>query len=127
MEDVAPREDRDRETGRFLPGNSGFAGRPIGSRNRLTTEFLNDLREAWQKHGRAALEKCAAEDPAAFVRVVSGLLPRHAEIDVNLDMYANVDSVVEMYRMMSAAVGGDTERVIRGLRKHVPHLLLDHE
>ena len=33
---------RDRETGRFQPGNNG-GGRPRGSRNKLGEQFLNDL------------------------------------------------------------------------------------
>ena len=58
-------------------GESGNpAGRPKGSRNRLREAFLKNLCEAWEKHGVAAIEKVAKDDPTAFVRVVASLLPK---------------------------------------------------
>ena len=93
--------ERDPTNGRFLPGNSGFSGRPKGSRNRLTTEFLDDLHQTWSTHGKQALERCAIEEPAQFVRVVAGLLPREATLDVNVgiditDYVARFRAAVEM-------------------------------
>ena len=40
---------KDAKTGRFLPGNSGFGGRPKGARSKLTTEFIDDFYAAWQE------------------------------------------------------------------------------
>ena len=61
----------------WKPGESGNpAGRSKGSRNKLKEAFLNDLCEAWEKHGVAAVEKVAKDDPAAFLRVVASLLPK---------------------------------------------------
>jgi len=58
-------------------GESGNpAGRPKGSRNKLKEAFLKNLCEAWEKHGVAAIEKVAKDDPTAFVRVVASLLPK---------------------------------------------------
>ena len=48
---------KDPNTGRFLPGNSGFGGRPKGARSKLTTEFFADFYAAWQKHGAKALKE----------------------------------------------------------------------
>jgi hypothetical protein len=124
--DDAPR-DRDETSGQFVMGHNGGPGRPRGSRNLLSTQFLNDLRDAWAEHGKTALTECATKDPVQFCKIVSGLLPAHAEIDLNVDMYAGVSSVLEAFRMMSAAVGGDSERVIRGLRRTAPHLLELHD
>jgi hypothetical protein len=44
-------EGRDANTGRFVSGNNG-GGRPKGSRNKLTTEFIDDLYAKWQEHWR---------------------------------------------------------------------------
>jgi len=61
----------------WKPGESGNpAGRSKGSRNKLKEAFLKDLCEAWEKHGAAAIEEIAKNEPAAFVRVVASLLPR---------------------------------------------------
>ena len=42
------------ERGRYLKGIAGGPGRPAGSSNRLTDDFLGDLHAAWQEHGRKA-------------------------------------------------------------------------
>ena len=67
-------EGRDAKTGRFIAGNNG-GGRKLGSRNKLTTEFLDDLYAKWQKHGPDVLERVIRDDPAAFLRTVAQTLP----------------------------------------------------
>jgi hypothetical protein len=63
---------------RFRPGQPPVpgAGRPLGAKNRLCKQFLNDLLEVWQEDGRAALRIAVREDPTAFCRMVAGLVPR---------------------------------------------------
>ena len=55
---------KDAKTGRFLPGNSGFGGRPKGARSKLTTEFFDDFYAAWQEHGAQALKARGGEEPS---------------------------------------------------------------
>jgi hypothetical protein len=63
----------------FKPGASGNpAGRPKGSRNKLTEDFLADAYAQWQKHGSTALEAMATTDPAKFCQMVANLLPKEA-------------------------------------------------
>jgi hypothetical protein len=76
---------KDPTTGRFLPGNSGFGGRPKGARNKLTTEFFDDFYATWQKHGTRALEQVAANNPRDFLRVAAMLMPKEFEIKTPLD------------------------------------------
>jgi hypothetical protein len=71
---------KDATTGRFLPGNSGFGGRPKGSRNKLTTEFFDDFYAAWQQHGATALKEVAENSPRDFVRAAAMLMPREFEL-----------------------------------------------
>jgi hypothetical protein len=40
VQDASTQNERDPKTGRFQPGNSGFGGRPKGSRNKLTEQFI---------------------------------------------------------------------------------------
>ena len=49
------------ERGRYLKGIAGGPGRPAGSRNKLTEEFLGDLHAAWHEHGREAIDRVIAE------------------------------------------------------------------
>jgi hypothetical protein len=75
--------EKDPATGRFLPGNSGFGGRPRGSRNKLTTEFLDALYADFQANGAEAVARCRKEKPAEYVRIVASILPKDLELTVN--------------------------------------------
>ena len=73
------------------PGQSGNpAGRPKGSRNKLAEDFIADLHESWQTHGKTAIERCDAEKPDVYLKVVAGLLPK----DVNLKV-SNLDDLTD--------------------------------
>ena len=64
----------------WKPGQSGNpAGRPKGSRNKLSEDFFRDLCDAWQAFGRPALETMAMLYPVEFVRLVASLLPKEPE------------------------------------------------
>jgi hypothetical protein len=88
--------ERDQKNGRFLPGNSGFGGRPRGSRNRLGEQFLEDLRTVWQEDGIEALRRCAREDATGFCKIISGLLPK--TVDLNLDVTADAAAFASRFR-----------------------------
>src|SRR5262249_44047227 len=81
-------EGRDAKTGRFVTGNNG-GGRKVGSRNKLTTEFLDDLYAKWQQHGPDVLERVIRDNPTAFLRTVAQILPK--EIDAALNVNAGSD------------------------------------
>lgn len=69
----------------WKPGESGNpAGRPKGSRNKLAEDFLKDLRDAWKAHGKRALVETAQQKPEKFVEVVSKVLPKHIEAELNV-------------------------------------------
>src|SRR5258708_38099683 len=66
----------------WKPGQSGNpAGRPKGSRNKLSEEFFADVLDVWTMHGKAALEKMATNETSKFVMMVASLIPRHFEFE----------------------------------------------
>ena len=87
--DVASQKDA--KTGRFLPGNSGFGGRPKGARSKLTTEFFENFYAAWQAHGAEALKKVAESSPRDFVRAAAMLMPKEFEIKSPLNELSDAE------------------------------------
>jgi hypothetical protein len=73
-------EPRD-EKGRFLPGNSGFGGRPLGSRNKFSQQYVEDFYEVWQQEGKSALIRAARQSPARYIAVAAALIPQHFKVE----------------------------------------------
>src|SRR6478752_1247781 len=51
-------------------------GRPKGSRNKFSEEFLDDFREVWAEEGSNAIKTMAKDRPGDFVRVAAMLVPK---------------------------------------------------
>ena len=67
----------------FKPGNPG---RPKGSRNKLSEDFLADMLETWGEGGIAAIRETMADRPHEYVKIVASLMPKevnmkHMELD----------------------------------------------
>ncbi|MCP4308747.1 MAG: hypothetical protein GY788_28505 [bacterium] len=75
---------QDPKTGKFLPGNNGNpTGRPRGSKNKISENFLRELSADFEVHGKQAIQDCRTLDPVAYVRVVAGLLPKDVNLNLN--------------------------------------------
>ena len=104
---------KDPKTGRFLPGNSGFGGRPKGARSKLTTEFFADFYAAWQEHGASALKEVAEKSPRDFVRAAAMLMPKEFEIKTPLDDMTDAELADLIAAVQSLIAGGIATRACR--------------
>jgi hypothetical protein len=96
-------DGRDAKSGRFITGNNG-GGRKLGSRNKLTTEFIDDLYAKWQEHGADVLERVIRDDPAAFLRTVAQILPKEIDMNARSD-FDGMESVAEILRKVAEEAG----------------------
>lgn len=61
----------------FMPGQSGNpSGRPKGAKNKLTDLFLSAIADDFAEHGAEALASVRTQDPASYLKIVGGLIPR---------------------------------------------------
>jgi hypothetical protein len=118
---------RDR-SGQFVLGHKWSVGhgRPRGARDRHSRNFLEAYAADFELHGPQVIEQVRREKPEVYLKIAADLLPKHAELDVNVDVFHNATSVLEAFRMASELVGADPDRALGRLRRHAPHLI-DHD
>ncbi len=96
--------DKDETSGRFLPGNSGFGGRPKGSRNKLGEEFIQALHEDFHNHGVEAIEAVRNDKPDQYLKVIASILPKDINLNVNQIGEMTDDELIERIRKLDATI-----------------------
>ena len=96
--------DQDPKTHRFLPGNNLSKGRPVGSRNKLGTAFLDDMYADWQDHGKAVIAAVRDNKPDQYLKVVASLLPKDINLNVNDLEDVSDDELVQRLRELDSVI-----------------------
>ena len=95
----------------WVAGQSGNpAGRPLGARQKIANQLLEDLQEVWAEKGKAILYRLAIDDPSRLATIAYGLLPRDIFVRVE-DQRApgNLESIRELLDILEAAGVKDPE------------------
>jgi hypothetical protein len=98
------------KNGTFVRGHATpWGGRKPGSRGKLSEAFLADLHAEWKRSGKAVLEKVAKSEPAVFLKVCAGVLPRLIDIDAAINVHSElaieVRDFAEAYERWGKVVG----------------------
>lgn len=117
MADAAPQKDS--ETGRFLPGNTGFGGRPKGSRNKLGEAFVQALHDDFMQHGPETIETVRLEKPDQYLKVIASLLPKDVNLNINDTSEMTDDELAERVRTLAAHLSPFLSDGIGGAAKGV--------
>src|SRR5262249_25522106 len=76
--------------GRVVTGNKfGCAGRPLGSKVRLSEKFLSELGKNFNKHGAKVIQQVRKNSPEIYLRVIAQLVPK--EMLTRLEVSAEVE------------------------------------
>jgi hypothetical protein len=66
----------------WKPGQSGNpAGRPKGSRNKFSEEFINDFYADWLAGGADAIRRTREERPSDYLKVAVAILPKQVKVE----------------------------------------------
>lgn len=65
----------------FVKGQSGNpAGRPAGTKNKISEKFITALTADFEQHGETVIERVRSEKPEAYLKIVSDLVPKDFNI-----------------------------------------------
>jgi hypothetical protein len=103
---------------RFKKGETGNpGGKPVGTRDRITTSFLYELAADFEKHGQEAIVRTREEDPATYIKICAALVPRELNVEVKhsfVDILRHLEAE-RRERQQGAVAGeaGDTDEPVR--------------
>jgi hypothetical protein len=83
MNDETTKTRAMQKAGTWLPGQSGNpAGRPMGSRQRLTDNFIAVLAADFDAHGAETIVKLREMEPGKYAQIIGQLLPKSLEVAI---------------------------------------------
>lgn len=78
---MSPNATRSRPAHLWKPGQSGNpAGRPKGSRNKLSEDLIGAISADFKAHGKAAIVKLRKTNPGKYLDIVCKLVPSELHI-----------------------------------------------
>lgn len=68
------------EDTQFKKGNPGGPGRPKGSRDKLSFDFIEALAKSFDEHGAEVIDRIREERPDVYIGTIGKLMPKLLEL-----------------------------------------------
>jgi hypothetical protein len=115
------------EQGRWVKGFPGGPGRPLGSRNKLSEDFLSDIHTAWLQRGAEVIDRLITERPEIFLLAMLKITqPSRVEVSRPED-FDRPSSREEAFRRLEQSAGPKARKMLEDFLARVAKLEADQE
>ena len=105
----------------FKKGQSGNPnGRPKGSKNKLSEDFVNALAADFERYGLWPIARVRRKDPAAYLRTIASLVPKEFSGNVKHDHEHKHthESISDTHEWINGIIGGIKEGEVKKPSTH---------
>ena len=110
------------ERGRWAKGFHGGPGRPLGSRNKLSEDFLVDMHVAWLERGQEVIDRLIAERPEVFLLAMLKIAQVHRVEVGRPEDFARPSSKDEALRRLEQSAGPKARKMLEDFLAKVEKL-----
>ena len=64
----------------------GHTGRPAGTKNKLTNDFLTALAKDFAEHGEVVIKLVRIEEPATYFKALVSLMPKELQLSTDNEL-----------------------------------------
>ena len=110
-----------------LKGFAGGPGRPLGSRNKLTEDFLGDMHAASLEHGPNVINRLIADQPEVFLQAILKIAQVHRVEVGRPEAFDRPRTREEALQRLEESAGPEARKLLEGFLKKVDKLERDQD